>query len=76
MNSSATAVLPAHLACWSPHRLCRRTQHLEISSLTGTNGGAGFLLVYLLATLLVGLPVMIVETMLGRHGTPTRSPDI
>jgi neurotransmitter:Na+ symporter, NSS family len=34
--------------------------------LTGANGGAGFLLVYLLATLLVGLPVMIIETMLGR----------
>ncbi|GHD61072.1 sodium-dependent transporter [Jeongeupia chitinilytica] len=34
--------------------------------LTGTNGGAGFLLVYLLATLLVGLPVMIAEIMLGR----------
>jgi len=34
--------------------------------LTGSNGGAGFLLVYLLATLLVGLPVMISEIMLGR----------
>ena len=38
----------------------------KFPSLTGTNGGAGFLLVYLLATLVVGLPVMIVETMLGR----------
>jgi len=38
----------------------------KFPSLTGSNGGAGFLLVYLLATLLVGLPVMIVETMLGR----------
>lgn len=35
--------------------------------LTGANGGAGFLLVYLLATLLIGLPVMISETMLGRR---------
>ncbi|TIC86946.1 sodium-dependent transporter [Crenobacter intestini] len=34
--------------------------------LTGANGGAGFLVVYLLATLLVGLPVMISEIMLGR----------
>lgn len=34
--------------------------------LTGTNGGAGFLVVYLIATLLVGLPVMISEIMLGR----------
>jgi NSS family neurotransmitter:Na+ symporter len=38
----------------------------KFPSLTGTNGGAGFLLVYLLATMLVGLPVMIAETMLGR----------
>ena len=38
----------------------------KFPSLTGTNGGASFILVYLLATLLVGLPVMIVETMLGR----------
>ena len=38
----------------------------KFPALTGTNGGAGFLLVYLLATLLVGLPVMITETMLGR----------
>lgn len=34
--------------------------------LTGSNGGAGFLLVYLLATFLVGLPVMIAEITLGR----------
>jgi NSS family neurotransmitter:Na+ symporter len=35
--------------------------------LTGANGGAGFLLVYLLATLLVGLPVMIAEISMGRE---------
>ncbi len=34
--------------------------------LTGTNGGASFLVVYLLATLLVALPVMMTEIMLGR----------
>ena len=34
--------------------------------LTGANGGAGFLLVYLLATLVVGLPVMIAEITVGR----------
>ncbi|WP_297576931.1 sodium-dependent transporter [uncultured Deefgea sp.] len=34
--------------------------------MTGTNGGASFLVVYVLATLLVALPVMIVEIMLGR----------
>lgn len=38
----------------------------KFPSLTGSNGGAGFLLVYLAATILVGLPVMIAETMLGR----------
>lgn len=35
--------------------------------LTGANGGAGFLLVYLVATLLIGLPVMIAEITLGRR---------
>lgn len=35
--------------------------------MTGENGGAGFLLVYLLATLLIGLPVMIAEITLGRR---------
>lgn len=34
--------------------------------LTGANGGAAFLLVYLAATLLVGLPVLMSENMLGR----------
>lgn len=34
--------------------------------LTGANGGASFLLVYLLATLLIGLPIMIAELTLGR----------
>lgn len=34
--------------------------------LTGANGGAAFLVVYLLSTLLVGLPVMIAEIMMGR----------
>jgi NSS family neurotransmitter:Na+ symporter len=33
---------------------------------TGTNGGASFLLIYLLCTILVGLPVMISEIMIGR----------
>ena len=33
---------------------------------TGSAGGAGFLVVYLLATLLVGLPLMIAEISIGR----------
>lgn len=32
--------------------------------LTGANGGAAFILVYIISTLLVGLPVMIAEIML------------
>ena len=39
----------------------------KFPSLTGANGGAGFLLVYLLATLLIGLPVMIAEIAIGRQ---------
>jgi NSS family neurotransmitter:Na+ symporter len=35
--------------------------------LTGSNGGAAFILVYVLSTLLVGLPVMISELALGRR---------
>jgi NSS family neurotransmitter:Na+ symporter len=38
----------------------------KFPSLTGENGGATFILVYLLSTLLVGLPVMIAEISLGR----------
>lgn len=38
----------------------------KFPSLTGANGGAGFLLVYLLATLLIGLPVMMAEIAIGR----------
>lgn len=34
--------------------------------LTGANGGAAFLIVYLISTLLVGLPVMISELTMGR----------
>lgn len=33
--------------------------------LTGANGGVAFLLVYLLSTLLIGLPIMISEILLG-----------
>ena len=39
----------------------------KFPSLTGANGGAGFLLVYVLATLLIGLPVMIAEITIGRQ---------
>jgi len=35
--------------------------------LTGVNGGAAFIIIYLLCTLLVGLPVMITELIIGRR---------
>jgi NSS family neurotransmitter:Na+ symporter len=35
--------------------------------LLGSNGGAAFLLVYLLCALLLGLPIMIAEFYIGRH---------
>lgn len=39
----------------------------KFPSLVGQNGGATFILVYLISTLLVGLPVMISEITLGRR---------
>lgn len=35
--------------------------------LTGASGGAGFLLIYLLATLFIALPVMVAELAIGRR---------
>jgi NSS family neurotransmitter:Na+ symporter len=34
--------------------------------LTGVNGGAAFVIIYILSTLVVGLPVMITEQVIGR----------
>ncbi|NLG27053.1 MAG: sodium-dependent transporter [Chloroflexi bacterium] len=39
----------------------------KFPSLTGLNGGAAFVIVYIAATFLVGLPVMISEHALGRN---------
>ncbi|MGB1110943.1 MAG: sodium-dependent transporter [Gammaproteobacteria bacterium] len=36
--------------------------------MAGENGGGAFVLVYLLCILLIGLPIMIAEIMLGRRG--------
>lgn len=36
--------------------------------ITGENGGAAFVLLYLLCVVLVGIPIMMAEIMLGRHG--------
>src|SRR5690554_3320468 len=57
----------------------------KVPYLTGANGGAAFLLVYLLATLVIGLPVMMAEISMGRKSranavstlqmlSPTRAP--
>jgi NSS family neurotransmitter:Na+ symporter len=40
----------------------------KFPSVTGTNGGAAFIIIYLVCTILVGLPIMIAEQMLGRKG--------
>jgi len=34
----------------------------------GSNGGGAFVLVYLACILFIGVPVMMAEVMLGRHG--------
>ena len=39
----------------------------KFPSLTGTNGGAAFLILYVACTLIVGLPVMISELAVGRR---------
>ncbi len=39
---------------------------------TGDNGGSAFLIIYLVASLLIGLPLLIAELSIGRHGR--RSP--
>jgi NSS family neurotransmitter:Na+ symporter len=36
--------------------------------ITGENGGGAFVFVYLLCVLLIGIPIMIAEVMLGRRG--------
>ncbi len=35
---------------------------------TGTNGGAAFILIYVLFMLLLGVPIMVTEFAIGRHG--------
>lgn len=36
--------------------------------IAGTEGGSAFVLIYLLAVLLVALPILIAELMIGKHG--------
>ena len=36
--------------------------------MTGENGGAAFVLVYLACVLFIGLPIMMAEIVLGRRG--------
>lgn len=39
--------------------------------ITGENGGGAFVLVYLLCILVIGVPIMMVETLMGRRGRST-----
>ena len=41
---------------------------MEISYVAGSNGGGAFVLVYLGCILLIGVPVMMAEVLIGRHG--------
>ena len=36
--------------------------------MAGTNGGGAFVIIYLLAVILIAIPVLIAETMIGRNG--------
>jgi len=36
--------------------------------LAGTSGGSAFVLIYLAAIIVIALPILIAETMIGRHG--------
>ena len=36
--------------------------------MAGSNGGGAFVIIYLIAVLLIALPTLIAETMIGRHG--------
>ena len=42
--------------------------------ITGANGGGAFVLVYLACILLIGLPIMIAEVMLGRRARARSTP--
>ncbi|MGL4819783.1 MAG: sodium-dependent transporter [Bacilli bacterium] len=39
----------------------------KFPTMTGENGGASFVLVYIIASLIVGIPLVIAEFILGRH---------
>jgi len=43
--------------------------------IVGENGGGAFILTYLIAVLLIGLPILVAETLIGRRGrqSPVRS---
>jgi NSS family neurotransmitter:Na+ symporter len=40
----------------------------KFPALTGMNGGAAFVLIYLLCAVVIGLPVMLAEHAMGREG--------
>ncbi|WFL76910.1 sodium-dependent transporter [Altererythrobacter arenosus] len=40
----------------------------RFSTEAGTNGGSAFVLFYIFCVILIGLPVLLAETLIGRHG--------
>ena len=42
--------------------------------MTGQNGGAAFILIYLVCIILLGLPGMLSEFIIGRHSDGSRQP--
>ena len=40
---------------------------------TGNHGGAAFILVYLVCVLILGIPIMIAEFLIGRHELDTKA---
>lgn len=45
----------------------RPGQHLEVPYMTGIYGGGAFVLMFLVFIVLVGVPVMLAETLIGRR---------
>ena len=44
--------------------------------MTGENGGAVFIIIYIFCVLLFGIPCMISEFIIGRHGHSVRSLEV
>ena len=40
---------------------------------TGNHGGAAFILIYLVCVLILGIPIMIAEFLIGRHSRANKA---